>query len=750
MATAADRYTDKIFSQLESQISGIYKEARKDIAGKIAEFTRKHRVKDKEMQKKLKKGEITQTQYQQWLTGQIFIGNQWQHKKDQINETIKHVMQEASNLSHGKAIDVFAENGNYTAFDIEQNTKGAVNFSLYDATTVSRLIREEPELLPRKVVNGKKLEAWNQKQIANSISQGIIQGETIDQISKRVARDTCISAGRSSMLYARTAVTGAQNAGRVERMKEAQEMGIQIQKRWMCTLDGRTRDAHRNLDGQTVDVDEPFKSDLGDIMYPGDPSAHPANVYNCRCTLVNIYPKYQQNFERTAYLPDDEGGHKRYKTIRDMTYNEWKASKQSQQTQKGPSTDEFDGGDAYIAQLRKETAERDQKIKEAIEEYRQADRDMDQLRNEQRRLDDYAIALGPMGKKYPEFDQYATQEEFDKHRDELSDEIGKLYEQLDSIKRPRFSDFANEDDYYKASNEYHQKHDAIRGELAVKEKELYNYPRWKDVVTYREAREMGIDEINRRRSEFSTKMQALINKRNAAIEREAKLVAENPYNAAKLVDNATNRGIEYSIPAKRNTILSDSEIALHVGGGDLTTGSCASLGFCYVGQKEGYDVLDFRGGQSQDYFSRWCTSTLKGIAHETGKPLLTESTKTGTGGAVKLIKQCELNKEYYFTCGRHAAIVRVVDDNGWKTMQYFELQSGATGGNGWQWGGMLDDRRSLDMIFNDRFGCSRSVSGAAEMMKVEDMMGSKLLHRTLGYINTNEGEQKKGAWGHVK
>ena len=40
------------------------------------------------------------------------------------------------------------------------------------------------------------------------------------------------------------------------------------------------------LDGQLADVDKPFHSELGDIMYPGDPEADPANVYNCRCTLA--------------------------------------------------------------------------------------------------------------------------------------------------------------------------------------------------------------------------------------------------------------------------------------------------------------------------------------------------------------------------------------------------------------------------------------------------------------------------------
>ena len=327
----ADRYTDKSFSQLESQISRMYKEAQKDINQKLADFTKRHRAKDQEMKRKLKRGEITQDQYDKWMIGQVFVGNQWKQKKEQITESVKHVMQEASNVSRGKAIDVFAENANHTAFEIEKDLGAQINFGLYDADTVSRLIRDEPELLPRKVVKGKKLEAWNQKVIANSISQGIIQGESIDEISKRIARDTCISAGRSSMLYARTAITGAQNAGRLERLHEAKDMGINVKKRWMATLDNRTRDSHADLDGETVDVDEKFSNGL---EYPGDPNGAGREVYNCRCTLVYIYPEYEQHFERTAYYeegdPEYDPKHRNYETVRDMTYEQWVEYKQNQ------------------------------------------------------------------------------------------------------------------------------------------------------------------------------------------------------------------------------------------------------------------------------------------------------------------------------------------------------------------------------------------------------------------------------------
>ena len=128
--------------------------------------------------------------------------------------------------------------------------------------------------------------------------------------------------------HARTAMTGAQNAGRIEGYHRAERMGIKLEKEWLATLDGHTRRSHAMLDGQHVPVDEPFKSLLGEIMYPGDPSARPANVYNCRCTLISHLLDYPaQNAMRRPNL-QKRGDAEVQKPIKDMTYAEWEKLKQ--------------------------------------------------------------------------------------------------------------------------------------------------------------------------------------------------------------------------------------------------------------------------------------------------------------------------------------------------------------------------------------------------------------------------------------
>jgi hypothetical protein len=89
----------------------------------------------------------------------------------------------------------------------------------------------------------------------------------------------------SAIRNARTSVTSAENKGRMDMLHGAEDKGVQTMKVWMATSDSRTRDAHAELDGEEAYVDEPFYNEFGKIMYPGDPDADPANVYNCRCSL---------------------------------------------------------------------------------------------------------------------------------------------------------------------------------------------------------------------------------------------------------------------------------------------------------------------------------------------------------------------------------------------------------------------------------------------------------------------------------
>ena len=111
-----------------------------------------------------------------------------------------------------------------------------------------------------------------------------MQGESIDKIAKRIQSVQAMNRD-SAIRTARTIVTGAECKGRQDSYERVTADGIVMKREWIATHDSRTRDAHLELDGQLSDVDGFFENAIGIIQFPGDPHAHPSNVYGCRCTM---------------------------------------------------------------------------------------------------------------------------------------------------------------------------------------------------------------------------------------------------------------------------------------------------------------------------------------------------------------------------------------------------------------------------------------------------------------------------------
>lgn len=319
MADPGTAYTDKKQEEIEKRLIKLYSEAQRDIKNAIADHTAKFKAADKIKRQQLKNGTITQEQYNSWKYGQVFTGDRWQEKLDSVVSTIHHANVIANGIVNGERTAVFGENATYQAYKLEHDTGINLSFSVYDSGAVTRLIKERPELMRRRVIDGKADRAWNKTLISNTIAKNIITGASIDKIAQEIAKKTALDNEKASVRYARTAMTCAQNAGRIETMNEAADMGIKVKKVWIATLDERTRSAHAELDGKTAEVNEDFHNSLGAIGFPGDPKASDANVWNCRCALGYEYDKHKSYGQRRDNTNGD--------VIEDMSYAEWKATK---------------------------------------------------------------------------------------------------------------------------------------------------------------------------------------------------------------------------------------------------------------------------------------------------------------------------------------------------------------------------------------------------------------------------------------
>lgn len=312
-------WTEMYIAKMEKRIKEVYSEAEKDIEKKMLEFNRNFKIKRDIHIKDVREGRWTQEEYNRWRAGQMFQGKQWKAKKEQIAQTLHDANKTAAKIANEQKANVFAINANYQAYLLEHGTGINFGFGLYDSATVVNLIKSEPQVLPYYTPKKSKDMPWNMRNITRQVTQGIIQGEKLEDVAKRIAKVTGSRNMNSMLTQARTGMTMAQNAGRQLRLKEAEEKGIKVQKEWMATLDKHTRWQHADLDGQKKPLNEPFRIGEYSIMYPGDPLAHPAMVYNCRCTLVGSLDDYPAEYERY----DNISG----KPIKNMTYREWEAAK---------------------------------------------------------------------------------------------------------------------------------------------------------------------------------------------------------------------------------------------------------------------------------------------------------------------------------------------------------------------------------------------------------------------------------------
>lgn len=330
----AHQWTDEELEKLEKRIAKVYREARDSLDETVKAYFESFAERDEEMRKLIGQTvngkEWTEKDYLQWRLNQIGRGERFQALREKIAERMTQANQTAIAYVNDATPGIYSLNRNYTAYTIEQ-VAGNAGFTLWDESTVRRLIVEEPDLMPyypkeRAIKRGIDLK-WGKQQITKSVTQGILQGKSVGKIATDLQARVTEMNRASAVRAARTAVTGAENGGRMDSYKAASDMGIKVRKRWVATKDGRTRHAHRRLDGQTVDWDESFTSELGKIRYPGDPRAKPANVYNCRCTLRTVEKPGIEAEPRKMRVRDPKTG--KNVLINEMTYDEWEKWVQS-------------------------------------------------------------------------------------------------------------------------------------------------------------------------------------------------------------------------------------------------------------------------------------------------------------------------------------------------------------------------------------------------------------------------------------
>lgn len=294
---------EKRLKRLEKEVASVYSAPSKELQKKWDKWAKETAPKIAEAQKQydeaVERGEGIREAKENLENEKI---KQMQTKAYKALVTASLLLLVAQNQ---KAVDVANETMpefysmayNGMAKSIEKSAKAIgvkTSFDLVDKKTVEYLQDNKKLLLPKKVLDPAKDKPWNANKINAQVLQGIKNGEDIPTIAKRI-RNVEEMNEAASIRTARTMSTGAQNAGRIDMLHEAQEKGLIVEKVWNSVLwDGRTRDWHAELHGEHKDPDEPFIAHIptkngmidDEIQFPGDWSADPANVYNCMCSIT--------------------------------------------------------------------------------------------------------------------------------------------------------------------------------------------------------------------------------------------------------------------------------------------------------------------------------------------------------------------------------------------------------------------------------------------------------------------------------
>ena len=212
-------------------------------------------------------------------------------------------------------------------------------------------------------------------------------------------------------------------------------------------------------------------------------------------------------------------------------------------------------------------------------------------------------------------------------------------------------------------------------------------------------------------------------------------------NKSEIIEQLEKSKIQYNPIQKLKKTLTDDEIIQKVAGGDMTKGSCSSLSFAYIANKNGLDVLDFRGGESQEFFST--TGNIYKISQLPGIKSVVEENINDIIGTMNLLKTIEEGKEYYLATGNHAAIVRKIENK----YQFLELQSPKENGF----------KQLTTNILKNRFHCKQthSIQGIKFktkniLMEVDSFKDNSEFEEIMCYINTSADKQIKGASGSEK
>ncbi|MCD9070651.1 phage head morphogenesis protein [Staphylococcus chromogenes] len=299
--TQIDKYIEQLIERSVKELEVLFAKRLKVINQELADMFEKYQSDDPH---------VTWTEFNKYnrLNKELArIGQMLTEDYNQVAKAIKETQHNA-----------YIEKYMMSLYLYEMASQSSMEFDVPTASVINKAIEQPIEFI-RLVPTLQKHRNEVLKRIRIHITQGIMSGEGYSKIAKAL-RDDLGLAKAQSLRVARTEAGRAMSQAGLDSAKVVKDNGFKMKKRWSATKDTRTRDTHRHLDGQSVDIDDNFKSSgcVGPAphLFVGVASAK-ENI-NCRCKL--LYYIDEDDLPGVMRVRNDDGS---TEIIPSMSYREW-------------------------------------------------------------------------------------------------------------------------------------------------------------------------------------------------------------------------------------------------------------------------------------------------------------------------------------------------------------------------------------------------------------------------------------------
>lgn len=300
-----DNYIEKLNAQAEKEIEILFANRLKVIKLELADMFEKYQSDDVH---------VTWTEFNKYNRLNKELERIGQMLTDDYNQIAKAIKQTQHNA--------YIEKYMMSLYLYEMASQTSMQFDVPTASVINKAIEQPIEFI-KLVPTLQKHRDEVLKKIRIHITQGVMSGEGYSKIAKALRDDIGMTKAQSQRV-ARTEAGRAMSQAGLDSAKVAKDNGLDMKKRWSATKDARTRDTHRHLDGQSVGIDDNFKSSgcVGPAphLFVGVASAK-ENI-NCRCKLLYYIDK--DDLPGVMRVRNDDGT---TEVIPHMTYREWEKQK---------------------------------------------------------------------------------------------------------------------------------------------------------------------------------------------------------------------------------------------------------------------------------------------------------------------------------------------------------------------------------------------------------------------------------------